>query len=107
MASVQSQTMRGLHSPPQRSVTAGNQAAVELLGMAKNRLNKFYNQTLYVAPPEETAGEEFFAQLVVHRAPVGQAPEMLSGEYKKTEPSDVVMMVRRVNEQKFKDKEVV
>merc|ERR1719446_1893512 len=27
--------------------TASNQAAVELLGMAKNRLNKFYNPTLY------------------------------------------------------------
>merc|ERR1719449_410990 len=31
---------------------AGNQAAVDLLGMAKNRLNKFYNPTLYVAPKE-------------------------------------------------------
>merc|ERR1719321_537291 len=29
---------------------ASNQAAVELLGMAKNRLNKFYNPTLYKAP---------------------------------------------------------
>merc|ERR1719238_228007 len=26
---------------------AGNQAAVELLGMAKNRMNKFYNPSLY------------------------------------------------------------
>merc|ERR1719198_1310646 len=29
---------------------ASNQAAVELLGMAKNRLNKFYNPTLYKEP---------------------------------------------------------
>merc|ERR1719482_1375014 len=29
--------------------TAANQAALELLGMAKNRLNKFYNPTLYKA----------------------------------------------------------
>merc|ERR1719359_656539 len=33
-----------------KDVAAGNQAAVELLGMAKNRLNKFYNPTLYKAP---------------------------------------------------------
>merc|ERR1719456_337495 len=41
---------------------AGNQAAVELLGMAKNRLNKFYNPTLY-KEPEKPAEEEFFAQI--------------------------------------------
>merc|ERR1719482_458046 len=33
--------------------TAANQAALELLGMAKNRLNKFYNPTLYKAPAAE------------------------------------------------------
>merc|ERR1719327_1673368 len=38
---------------------ASNQAAVELLGMAKNRLNKFYNPTLY-KEPEPVAEEEFF-----------------------------------------------
>merc|ERR1719217_83635 len=32
-----------------KEVTAGNTAAVELLGMAKNRLNKFYNPKLYKA----------------------------------------------------------
>merc|ERR1719305_6309 len=40
---------------------AGNQAAVELLGMAKNRLNKFYNPTLY-KEPEPVADEDFFVQ---------------------------------------------
>jgi len=30
---------------------AGNSAAKDLLGMAKNRLNKFYNPKLYKAPP--------------------------------------------------------
>merc|ERR1719420_1700963 len=37
---------------------ASNQAAVDLLGMAKNRLNKFYNPTLY-KEPEPAAEEEF------------------------------------------------
>merc|ERR1719231_2120493 len=31
--------------------SAANQAAIELLGMAKNRLNKFYNPSLYKEPP--------------------------------------------------------
>merc|ERR1719198_1038436 len=63
--------------------TAANQAAVELLGMAKNRLNKFYNPTLYKAP-EPVAEEEFFAQ---RRAAPGPPPETFSGEYKKSESS--------------------
>merc|ERR1719316_813490 len=65
---------------------AANQAAVDLLGMAKNRLNKFYNPTLYVEPAKE-AEEEFFAQLAVRRAAPGPPPEMPSGEYKKSESS--------------------
>jgi len=32
---------------------AANQAAVELLGMAKNRMNKFYNPTLYKEPEKK------------------------------------------------------
>merc|ERR1719364_350175 len=69
---------------------AMNQAAVDLLGMAKNRLNKFYNPTLYVEPAKE-AEEEFFAQLVIRRAAPGPPPEMPSGEYKKSESSDGVI----------------
>jgi len=65
---------------------AGNQAAVELLGMAKNRLNKFYNPTLY-KEPEPVAEEEFFAQAARHRADPGPPPETFSGEYKKSESS--------------------
>merc|ERR1719333_1453150 len=63
--------------------TAANQAAVELLGMAKNRLNKFYNPTLY-KEPEPVAEEEFFAQIAVLRADPGPAPPTF-GEYKKSE----------------------
>merc|ERR1719316_1452167 len=62
---------------------AANQACVDLLGMAKNRLNKFYNPTLYVEPASEPE-EDFFAQLVIRRAAPGPPPEMPSGEYKKS-----------------------
>merc|ERR1719146_508334 len=56
---------------------AANQAAVDLLGMAKNRLNKFYNPTLYVEPAKEAEEEEeFFAQLAIRRAAPGPPPEM-------------------------------
>merc|ERR1740138_1962201 len=63
-------------------VATGNQAALELIGMAKNRMNKFYNPTLYQAP--EKAAEEFFAQIAIRRADPGPAPETF-GEYKKSE----------------------
>merc|ERR1719182_1347956 len=68
---------------------ASNQAAVELLGMAKNRLNKFYNPTLYKTP-EPAAEEEFFAQAAVRRADPGPPPETF-GEYKKSESSSGVI----------------
>merc|ERR1740130_920083 len=35
-----------------------NKAADELLGIAKNRLNKFYNPKLYKAPPKRVLSEE-------------------------------------------------
>merc|ERR1719171_765549 len=71
--------------------TAADQACVDLLGMAKNRLNKFYNPTLYVEPAKEAEEEEFFAQLAIRRAAPGPPPEMPSGEYKKSESSDGVI----------------
>jgi len=37
---------------------AGNQAAKELIGMAKNRMNKFYNPKMYKAPPKRELTEE-------------------------------------------------
>merc|ERR1719456_464157 len=70
--------------------SASNQAAVELLGMAKNRLNKFYNPTMYKEPPKAEE-EEFFAQIALRRAyQPGPAPETF-GEYKKSESSDGVI----------------
>merc|ERR1719281_176084 len=67
---------------------ASNQAAVDLLGMAKNRLNKFYNPTLY-KEPEPVAEEEFFIQ-ITRRADPGPAPPTF-GEYKKSESSTGVI----------------
>merc|ERR1740123_910662 len=37
---------------------ASNSAAKEVLGFAKNRLNKFYNPSLYLAPPKREVSEE-------------------------------------------------
>merc|ERR1719183_2582103 len=67
---------------------AMNQATVELLGMAKNRLNKFYNPTLYKEP--EKAEEEEFLQ---NRAAPGPPPEMPSGPPKKQESGGVMAMI--------------
>merc|ERR1719197_73815 len=80
---------------------AGNQAAVELLGMAKNRLNKFYNPTLY-KEPEPKAEEEFFPQIAVRRADPGAPPETF-GEYKKSESSSGVINMIDEMIQEMKD----
>merc|ERR1719460_2025270 len=56
--------------------------------MAKNRMNKFYNPTVYQAP--EKAEEEFFAQIAIRRADPGPAPETF-GEYKKSEGSSSII----------------
>merc|ERR1719305_289464 len=40
------------------TVAAQNNAAVQLLGVAENRLNKFYNPTAYVAPQRRELTEE-------------------------------------------------
>merc|ERR1719263_1009556 len=76
-----------------------NQATVELIGMAKNRMNKFYNPTLY-KEPEKKDEDDFFAQVAVRRAAPGPAPEMPSGEYKKSESSSgvVAMMDDMIND---------
>jgi hypothetical protein len=45
------------------ATAASNAAAVDLLKFAKNRLNKFYNPSLYVAPPKrELSEDELIAQ---------------------------------------------
>merc|ERR1719450_1383460 len=67
--------------------------AVELVGKAKNRMNKFYNPVLYKAPPvkkemtmEEkilAAGGAAFSQLQRHRVAPPPAPETF-GAYEKS-----------------------
>merc|ERR1719478_560561 len=81
------------------SEAAMNQATVELIGMAKNRMNKFYNPTQYKEAPA-TEEEAFFAQVTVRSRQPGPAPETF-GEYKKSESSSGVIammddMIREV-----------
>merc|ERR1740139_1800016 len=70
---------------------ASDGAAKQLIGMAKNRLNKFYNPSLYVAP---AAGEEALVSISEHGkldeapAPPPQAPAAYS---KKSEESNGII----------------
>jgi len=57
--------------------------AVELVEKAKNRMNKFYNPTVYVEPEEKD--EEFFAQIRLHRRADPGAPPATFGAYEKSE----------------------
>ena len=41
-----------------QSFMANNSAALEIIGMAKNRLNKFYNPAMYVAPASHLEANE-------------------------------------------------
>merc|ERR1719428_885169 len=91
-----------------------NEAAMQLIEKAKNRLQKFYNPTLYKAPPktEDTMEEKIikagtFAQVHSHRskdeedvAPL-EMPDAPGGAYQKSEKSAGViglmdMMVREI-----------
>jgi hypothetical protein len=62
------------------------EAAIQLIGKAKNRLQKFYNPALHKnpepAPEEEEAAAASFLQVVAHVAPP-EAPETFSGPYEK------------------------
>merc|ERR1719316_1497168 len=82
---------------------AANGAAVELLGMAKNRMNKFYNPTLYKEPEKAAEEEEFFAQVSARAAQPGPPPEMPTGEYKKSEGSSSIIAMM---DQMIKDTEM-
>merc|ERR1719310_2074840 len=103
-----------------KELMAGNTAAVELLGVAKNRLNKFYNPKLYVAPAKRELSEEeriavnmgetlaptpapggiagtgitAFVQIKEHRrADPGPAPEQASYSKKTEESNGVIAMM--------------
>merc|ERR1712224_1182127 len=72
-----------------------NEAAMGLVEKAKNRMQKFYNPTLYKAPPktENTMEEKIitagtFAQVHMHkRVAPPPAPEMPSGPVQKSTKS--------------------
>merc|ERR1712151_980389 len=67
---------------------AQDTAAKELLGMAKNRLNKFYNPKLYVEPKAEAKFVEISAHSQADAAPPPEAPGAYS---KKSEESNGVI----------------
>jgi len=71
------------------STSAANQAALELIKMATNRMNKFYQPSLYKAPPTTTVEDSpyGFVQIALHRAEPGAPPATFEGEYKKSEGS--------------------
>merc|ERR1719450_364009 len=64
------------------SETQMSGVAVELVEKAKNRMNKFYNPTVYVEPEKD---EEFFAQIRPHRKADPGAPPATFGSYEKSE----------------------
>merc|ERR1719327_1720487 len=88
------------------NTAAANSAAVELLGMAKNRMNKFYNPSLYKEAPkkeEEDFVQEEEASFAQTRAgQPGPAPETF-GEYKKSEGSSSIIAMM---DQMIKDTEM-
>merc|ERR1719231_1561191 len=76
--------------------------AIELIGKAKNKLQKFYNPALYVPPPKEelSAEDQIIANLAsfaevsrhqVHRARQPEMPAGVGGYEKKTQKSGGVM----------------
>merc|ERR550537_439406 len=75
---------------------APDSAAKEIIGFAKNRLNKFYNPSLYKPPPKRE--EVSFVQIREHRARSIEAPPPAPeapGAYKKKgeESSGVIAMI--------------
>jgi len=59
---------------------ASNTAAVDLIGLAKNRLNKFYNPALYKPPPKrELSEEDRIAVSMGGTAPPTPAPGGIAG----------------------------
>jgi predicted nucleic acid-binding Zn-ribbon protein len=85
------------------STSASNQAALELIAMAKNRMNKFYAPSQYKAPPTTTVSDSPYGFIQLSsRADPGPAPETF-GEYKKSESSGGVMAMM---DQMIKDVEM-
>jgi len=62
-----------------KTLMADNGAAKELLKWAKNRLNKFYNKALYIAPKRELSEEERLMTAATGTAPPTEMPEGIAG----------------------------
>merc|ERR1719159_959448 len=73
---------------------AGDAAAKELIGMAKNRMQKFYNPKLY-KPPAPTTAPVFvqIQQHVQHKADPGPPPALDFGGSKGSEATGVLAMM--------------
>merc|ERR1719171_3469497 len=86
------------------ATTAANSAALQLIEMAKNRMNKFYQPSLYKAPPTTTVSDSpyGFVQIAQHSHQPGPAPETF-GEMKKNSGSTGVISMM---EQMAKDVEM-
>jgi len=85
-----------------KQTMAESSAAAELIGMAKNRLNKFYNPTQYKAPPKrELSEEDRIAVNMGGTAPPTPAPGGIAGTgisafvqvHKAQESSGVIAMM--------------
>jgi septal ring factor EnvC (AmiA/AmiB activator) len=74
-----------------KDLMANNGAAKEIILWAKNRLNKFYNPKLYVAPPKREASFVQIRAHVVRREAPPPPPETFGPYTKKTEESGGVI----------------
>merc|ERR1719443_2238581 len=101
------------HAEYTAAVTS-NSACQQLIEMAKNRLNKFYNPSLYKAPETttESSSPYGFVQIAQHMqirssSDLGEAPETFSGEYKKSEGSTgiIAMMSQMAKDVEMDTKE--
>merc|ERR1719320_2124827 len=83
--------IRKVENSDYKELKQSDTAAQELLGMAKNRLNKFYNPKLYKPPPVE---EPTLIQISTHgsnRVAPPPPPETFGPYTKKTEESTGVI----------------
>merc|ERR1719265_2669692 len=100
---VQATEQRKSEHAEYTSTSASNQAALELIGMAKNRMNKFYAPDQYKSPETTTESSSPYGFFQVSdEAEPGPAPETF-GEYKKSESSGGVMAMM---DQMMKDVEM-
>eukprot|EP00933_Yihiella_yeosuensis_P080133 TRINITY_DN93544_c0_g1_i1.p1 TRINITY_DN93544_c0_g1~~TRINITY_DN93544_c0_g1_i1.p1 ORF type:complete len:688 (+),score=229.13 TRINITY_DN93544_c0_g1_i1:99-2162(+) len=63
-------------------LVASNTAAIGLLNVAQNRMNKFYNPTEYVAVTTPSPYELGFVQISEHKNILTQAPQVFDGSFK-------------------------